>query len=115
MRKTVVRLFSIGTSTVALAAAFGVGPANADTSCGTLSNGGRTGTVYVTKGDASCSTAQMTVQRALAGPTEDVSGTGRGRQFTDSSGTVWSLYYPGAAEPDQRMKVWNGGTEFAWG
>jgi hypothetical protein len=115
MRKSLI----VAVCAAAASAALSVCLANADTSCGTLENpnASRTGTVYVTKGGASCSAARATILGALTGPTVDVSGTGRGRQFTDSSGTVWSLYWPGAAEDDQRLKVWNDnvGSEFAWG
>ena len=94
----------------------GTGTAAADTSCGTVDNSGRTGTVYVIEGSVSCSQAQATVEGALTGPTVDVSGTGRGRQYTDSSGIVWSLYWPGAAEDDQRLHIWSdSGIEYAWG
>src|SRR5947209_8752661 len=58
MSNQVVRVSPI--VAVCIAAAFavqGAGTASADTTRGTLSNGGRTGTVYVTKGGTSCSQA----------------------------------------------------------
>jgi hypothetical protein len=105
-----------GVVLTAVSTLIGSPTAHADTTCGTLSNMGRTGTVYVVKGSANCSQARATIQGVLTGPTVDVSGTGRGRQYTDSSGTVWHVYWPGAAEPDQRLQVWDdSGTGLAWG
>jgi hypothetical protein len=84
------------------------GVASADTFMREPHGGAGPGTVYVAKGNISCSDARATVQGGVTGPKTSV-GVSSGQEF-DYNGVHWSESAPAPGESDQCYHIWNDGT-----